>query len=299
MCLKNRLLEMINGEGINPNKFYQKTRLGNGFLDKVGIKLKNPSIEKISAAFPNWNIDYLQTGEGFRYLYKDGDVKIFDFNHFLSSNNLSIENIVSDLNPIFDKKYIQSIVDGNPVSLNLYNELVEKYGFDVVYNSTYNAHRSEREIKQKSIEIHDENKITEKHIEQNSSNTIPLLPISAQAGTLNDFIVSVKDNDTERIISPIKGADFAITVTGDSMAPEYPNGSQILIKKINENSFIVWGNVYVLDTCNGTVIKKIFPTDTPDRVMCISINSEYPSFEVSLKNDVYGVYRVLLCMSLK
>ncbi|MDR0660069.1 MAG: hypothetical protein LBG19_04550 [Prevotellaceae bacterium] len=46
---------------------------------------------------------------------------------------------------------------------------------------------------------------------------VPLLPISAQGGSLNDFIVSVKDRDCERIVSPIKGADFAMTVAGDSM----------------------------------------------------------------------------------
>jgi phage repressor protein C with HTH and peptisase S24 domain len=129
---------------------------------------------------------------------------------------------------------------------------------------------------------------------------VPLLPISAQGGTLNDFVVSVKDSDCEHVISPIKGADFAMTVAGDSMAPEYPSGAQILIKKINEKAFIDWGKVYVLDTCNGSMIKKIFPSDDKDprRLKCVSINIEYPPFEVSI-DDVFGVYRVLLCMSVK
>lgn len=129
---------------------------------------------------------------------------------------------------------------------------------------------------------------------------VPLLPISAQGGSLNDFIVSVKDSECERVVSPVKGADFAITVAGDSMSPEYPSGSQIFIKKINENAFIDWGKVYVLDTCNGTVIKRIFPAEdnNPRKIKCVSINPEYPPFEVSLDN-VFGIYRVLLCMSVK
>ncbi len=131
-----------------------------------------------------------------------------------------------------------------------------------------------------------------------AAHTVLLLPISAQGGSFNDFVVSVKESDCERIVSPIKGADFAIPVSGDSMAPEYPPGSQVLIKKINERAFIDWGRVYVLDTCNGTVIKKLLPSEKPDTVVCRSINPEYPSFEVSLA-DVYGVYRVLMCMSLK
>lgn len=130
------------------------------------------------------------------------------------------------------------------------------------------------------------------------ANKIPLLPVSAQGGSLNDFVVSVKESDCERIISPIKDAEYAMSVSGDSMSPEYPSGSQILIKRINEKAFIDWGRTYVLDTCNGTVIKRLFPTESKDRVICKSINPEYPPFEVCLA-DVYGVYRVLMCMSLK
>lgn len=133
-------------------------------------------------------------------------------------------------------------------------------------------------------------------------NTVPLLPISAQAGTLNDFIVSVNDSDAERIISPIKGADFAITVSGDSMSPEYTNGSQILIKKINHNSFIEWGKVYVLDTTNGIVLKIINECkDSADCLVCTSINQDqdrYAPFKVP-KSEIIGMYRVMLCMSMK
>lgn len=132
----------------------------------------------------------------------------------------------------------------------------------------------------------------------NTTYSVPLLPISAQGGSLNDFVVSVKDSECEKVISPIKGVDYAITVSGESMSPEYPSGSQVLIKKINERAFIDWGRVYVLDTCNGTVIKRLFPSDTTGCVVCKSINPEYPSFEVSME-DVYGVYRVLMCMSMK
>ena len=127
---------------------------------------------------------------------------------------------------------------------------------------------------------------------------VPLLPIAAQGGSLNDFVVSVKENDCEWVVSPIRGADFAMPVAGDSMAPEYPAGSQIFIKKINERAFIDWGKVYVLDTCNGSVIKRVFPSDNAEKVKCVSINPEYPPFEVSYE-DIYGMYRVLLCMSVK
>lgn len=129
---------------------------------------------------------------------------------------------------------------------------------------------------------------------------VSLLPLSAQAGTLNDFIVGVKESECEKIISPIEGVDFAITVSGESMSPEYPSGTQVFIKKINEKAFIDWGRTYVLDTCNGIVLKRIVPGSADGYVKCLSINPDpvFAPFEVSLK-DVFGIYRVLLSMSIK
>lgn len=131
---------------------------------------------------------------------------------------------------------------------------------------------------------------------------VPLLPLDAIAGTLNDFVGSVQRYQCEQVINPITGADFAITVSGESMAPEYPNGSRIFIKKIKEDAFIDWGRVFVLDTCNGVVVKRIVPSekDTENYIRCLSINPDpiYAPFEVAW-NDIYGVYRVLLCMSIK
>ncbi len=133
---------------------------------------------------------------------------------------------------------------------------------------------------------------------ENNLTIVPLLPISAQGGSLNDFIVSVQNAECERITSPIAGVDFAIPIAGDSMSPEYPSGSQVLVKRINERAFIEWGKAYVLDTCNGSVIKILMPGDSERIVKCVSINTDYPSFNVNL-DDVYGVYRVLMAMAIK
>lgn len=135
---------------------------------------------------------------------------------------------------------------------------------------------------------------------EEDATMVLLLPVSAQGGSLNDFVVSVKDNDCEKVVSPIRSVDFAMTVSGDSMAPEYPNGSRIFVKKINEKAFIEWGKVYVLDTCNGTIIKILAPSEKDNCVRCVSINPDplYAPFDVRM-GDIYGVYKVLLCMSIK
>lgn len=129
---------------------------------------------------------------------------------------------------------------------------------------------------------------------------VPLIPVEAQGGSLNDFVYSINQSDCEIIASPIKYVDFAIQVSGDSMAPEYPSGSYVYVKEINERAFIEWGKVYVLDTCNGSVIKVLTPSSREGYVRCISINTDpiYAPFEISL-NDIRRVYRVMLCMSIK
>ena len=131
-----------------------------------------------------------------------------------------------------------------------------------------------------------------------NKGTLPVIPTEAMAGTLGEFEDSVHAYECERMISPIKGADYAIKVCGDSMSPEIPNGSQILIKKIWEEEFIEWGKIFCLDTRNGAVIKRIYPTDNPDVVECRSVNPEYPPFRVNVKS-VFGWYRVLMVMCMK
>jgi len=130
--------------------------------------------------------------------------------------------------------------------------------------------------------------------------TVPLLPISAQAGTLNDFVSSVQESDCEMIISPVKGSQLAITVTGESMAPKYPSGSKIYLKKIDQEAFINWGKAFVLDTYNGTILKILTPGSSPDCVNCLSLNPSeiYAPFEVQ-KKDIYGIYRILATVALE
>lgn len=127
---------------------------------------------------------------------------------------------------------------------------------------------------------------------------ILVIPIEAMAGTLGEFAESVKAYECERMVSPIKGADYAIKVCGDSMSPEIPNGSQILIKKIYEEEFVEWGKIFCLDTRNGAVIKRIYPTANPEVIECRSINPDYPPFQINVKN-INGWYRVLMVLSMK
>lgn len=130
-----------------------------------------------------------------------------------------------------------------------------------------------------------------------ASDRIPLIPIEAVGGTLQEFSQGAEDYECEQIISPVKGAGMAMMVTGDSMAPDYPAGSKVLLKRINEAAFIEWGCVYVLDTENGAVIKRVREADD-GTVICESINPAFPPFRIQRKY-IHGWWKVLMVMTLK
>jgi hypothetical protein len=59
----NRILQVIEAKGLNKRKFYLKTGLSNGFLDKVqdvGVS----KVEIILSAFPDINPIWLLSGDG-------------------------------------------------------------------------------------------------------------------------------------------------------------------------------------------------------------------------------------------
>lgn len=130
--------------------------------------------------------------------------------------------------------------------------------------------------------------------------TVPLIPILAQAGHLSDFADAVKEYDCERITTPIRGAEVAIPIYGESMTPEYPNGSIVFVKRIDESSYIEWGKTYILDTVNGSIIKYLAPSEKEGYVKCISANPDpkYAPFEIPLQ-DVKAIFKVIMCMSMK
>lgn len=121
---------------------------------------------------------------------------------------------------------------------------------------------------------------------------VPLLPVEAMAGALQFLAKGVALQDCRKIKCPVKGADWAIQISGDSMEPDYKNGSYIYIKKIS-GSFIPWGHTIVVDTHDGVVVKDIYPIDgNEDCIEARSINPKYPPFKID-KSIILGIYRVL------
>ena len=118
---------------------------------------------------------------------------------------------------------------------------------------------------------------------------LPLIPIEAVAGfpTIQLSGVELPFCDTYFVPEFVtRGAQFLIRVSGDSMYPKYSNGDLLACRKIEEITFLQWGVVYVLDTIQGALVKRLFESPNPDFVICHSDNQEqYPRFTLP-KSDI-------------
>ena len=122
---------------------------------------------------------------------------------------------------------------------------------------------------------------------KHNSKGIPLIPVEAMMGYGNgDVQVMDYDIQEDYIITPElsgKGIKYLIRASGSSMMPKYNNGDLLACRPITDISFIQWGKVYVLDTEQGPLVKRLYPCAPEDNdcLECRSDNYErYPPFKI-------------------
>lgn len=126
---------------------------------------------------------------------------------------------------------------------------------------------------------------------------IPLIPFDGMAGWLSVDNPGVNLSECEQYNVPEfanKGADYIIRVSGSSMYPKYSNGDLLACKKIVDIIFFQWGKVYVLDTSQGVLVKRIFEDkNSVDNIILMSDNKDhYPAFTIP-KSDIRSLSIVL------
>ena len=133
---------------------------------------------------------------------------------------------------------------------------------------------------------------------ENTADGIPLIPFDAMAGIASGEI-SVLELECERYVVPIfRGADFLMPVKGSSMYPKYSSGDIVACKKIPlTDLFFQWNKVYVLDTVQGPLIKRIAKGSDADHITAVSENPKYEPFELHINQlrtvaIVMGVIRL-------
>lgn len=119
---------------------------------------------------------------------------------------------------------------------------------------------------------------------QDNSQTLPLVPIAAVAGYngLDENGVTLAECPQYSVPDFIAvRAEFLIRVSGSSMYPKYSSGDILACRRIREITFIQWGKIYVIDSQQGMMVKRLFEIDgEPDLVLCKSDNENYPPFRL-------------------
>jgi len=120
--------------------------------------------------------------------------------------------------------------------------------------------------------------------------SIPMIPFDAVAGYNgldHDGIVLSKCEQYTVPDFNDKGAEFMIRVSGNSMYPKYSNGDILACRKVHEILFFQWGKDYVIDSSQGTMIKRVYEDKGNDELIRLySDNKEfYPEF-VMPKSDI-------------
>lgn len=117
---------------------------------------------------------------------------------------------------------------------------------------------------------------------------IPLIPVEAMAGFLSGEVL-VNESECDRLNIPGLKADFVIPVSGDSMEPKYYSGDYVACQSVSlSDMFFQWGKVYVIDTNQGVLLKKVRKSKHPDCIALISENPEYDPITMPLE-DIYHI----------
>ena len=122
---------------------------------------------------------------------------------------------------------------------------------------------------------------------------IPLIPIEAMAGVLSGNSAQVMERDCEHYNIPMfKGAEFLIRISGDSMQPKYYSGDIVACKRLPLDTFFQWNRVYVVDSEQGVIIKRVRRGSDDRHIIFVSDNTAYEPFELPLEK-IYSIALVV------
>lgn len=118
---------------------------------------------------------------------------------------------------------------------------------------------------------------------------IPLIPDYAFAGFAPGNDIQILELNCEKYVIPhFKGADGLIHVKGSSMYPKYNSGDIVAFKKLSMGTFFQWNKVYIIDTEQGLLIKRVQQADDGEHIILVSDNPNYKPFPLPL-TDIYSL----------
>ena len=140
-------------------------------------------------------------------------------------------------------------------------------------------------------------------VPEGSNEGIPLIPLDAVAGFPADGGSGVSMDNWERYVIPEfadKGANFLIRVSRDSMLPLYYSGDLLACHKITDIRFFQWGTIYVLETSQGILVKRVQESEKyDDCILCVSENDSVhkpfllPRDDIRSLSTIVGLVRLV------
>lgn len=127
---------------------------------------------------------------------------------------------------------------------------------------------------------------------------VPLYSLTAVAGFGNGTDMS---ENVEALIpwASARQGDFAIHITGSSMEPKIPNGSDVLVRPYNYVDYndLEFGRVHVVVTDDDRAMLKVVKLDrkNPGHLLLISYNEDYPDVSIPISS----IRRVFLAVAVQ
>jgi phage repressor protein C with HTH and peptisase S24 domain len=207
----------------------------------------------------------------------------------LKNRNISLATIANSLK--MSRQALNSKLNANELKMTFLTQIAESINtnvYDLINDESDNPSESVKGIFTEIPQTGDSKKAKE----------IPLLDIEAMAGEGNGEVSVLGYSLTGYKIPLFQDADFLIPVKGNSMWPKYNGGDIVACRKLDSDTFFQWNKVYVLDTEQGALIKRIRKSEKQDHLLIVSENKEYESFDLPT-SKVRSIAMVLGRLSLE
>lgn len=285
--LQQIIKNILSGEAITLQKLAETAELNRSNLsviknDKTGKEVDELTYSKIKKAYPQY---FLKESSG------PTEAELL-LNEIQYRTGKTLEEIAGDIG--YSRPYLNNVkLKGG--GDRLIDTLREKYA-DILQNVPHGTYLSGRREQKTS----------------GSGKTLLYYDVNANAATefTGEILPVNKTEGVLHISDLFKGSQFAIRISGNSMTPNYPSGSIIGIRQI-EDKHITPGSVYVIEKAGDLWIKRLFYKDDRRETgvfQCISDNTMvheagprkgryfYPDFEIDIDAvrklfKVTGIYK--------
>jgi hypothetical protein len=271
-------------------RFEREAKLSNGYFKESTSRIGDDKIERIRRVFPDFNIDWLLTGNGEMLVAEQGIAQIVtsasiarieqaavvreddtvevDIEALMKEQGVTIASLAATINESVD--YIRSC--GNKLYPHHILLLQGRFGDEVVDRYSKYSNVVEAEI----IE------------------SFPVLPEEVTTSPNTDILKYVEENGSElETINPSQllndaKVDVAERIKRTSMLPTFQPEDTVFIRFIKDKMKIVDGETYYLDCKNRPTMIRLVKFEPDGKLRLIAKNSQYGDIVIE-RTDIINI----------